>query len=94
MSNHSAANFVYPLAQSMRTNGISPDVRRKIYRDVIAELQREDYHDYPELFALDDILQEVIFEFQGDRWKEYYTIDTSQIKRAKRKGYSDYFFEF
>ncbi len=92
MSNHRAANLVYPLAQSMLATGISPDVRRKMYRDVIAKLQREDCHDYPEMFSLDDVLQEVIFEFQGNRWEEYYTIDTSGLKRAKLTGYGTYSF--
>lgn len=92
MANHDAANLVYPLAKSLKKNDIDPETRRKIYRDVIAALQSEDYHDYPDLFKLDVVLQEVIAEFQKHNWSEYGTIDVSKIKPARRKGWNSYIF--
>lgn len=92
MANHSAANLVYPLAEALLETGIQPDLRRKVYRHIIVALKSEDYYDYPDLFKLDDVLQEVIFEIEGDTWDEYYTIDTSNIKTAKRKGWGYYVF--
>lgn len=80
MSSHDAADLMYPLAEALQVNGVEPATRKKIYHALLRELGSRDYHDYPDLFNLDDVLQEAIYEDQGDRWKEYYTIDTSKLK--------------
>jgi hypothetical protein len=87
MADHGAADLIYPLAKALKAAGLGDDVRKNIYRPVIEALSRKDYHDHPELFDLDDALQEVVAEYEGDRWAQYYTIDVSKVKPARRTSH-------
>jgi hypothetical protein len=72
------------MAKSFLAKGTDEATRRAAYRATIPSLEDHDWNDHPAVIGVDLILDEVIYELQGDRFgMDIYKRDMSHVSPAK-----------
>jgi hypothetical protein len=78
------ADVLESMARRLRSNGTAEAARRAAYRATIPSLEERDWNDHQDVLGLDPVLDEVIYELQGDGFgMEAYGRSMSHVTPAK-----------